>query len=47
VSKEFLAHKNKKIWIATVDYRRIAKNFKFFEISQIVNRQKRQQKQIL
>jgi hypothetical protein len=39
--------KTKKIWIATVNYQRIAKNFKFFEISQIVNRQKRQQKQIL
>jgi hypothetical protein len=47
VPKQFLAHKNKKIWIATVNYQRIAKNFKFFEISQIVNRQKRQQKQIL
>jgi hypothetical protein len=42
-----LARKNKKIWVATVNYQRIAKNFKFFEISQIVNRQKRQQKQIL
>ena len=45
--KQFLVHKNKKICIATVNYQRIAKNFKFFEISQIVNRQKRQQKQIL
>jgi hypothetical protein len=47
VPKQFLAHKNKKIWTATVNYQRIAKHFKFFEISQIVNRQKRQQKQIL
>jgi hypothetical protein len=27
---------NKQIWIATVNYQRIARNFKFFEISQIV-----------
>jgi hypothetical protein len=36
VPKQFFAHKNKKIWIATVNYQRIAKNFNFFEISQIV-----------
>jgi hypothetical protein len=36
VPKQFLAHKNKKIWTATVNYQRIAKNFNFFEISQIV-----------
>jgi hypothetical protein len=36
VPKQFFAHKNKKIWIATVNNQRIAKNFKFFEISQIV-----------
>ena len=39
--------KTKKIWIATLNYLRIAKNFNFFEISQIVNRHKRQQNQIL
>ena len=39
--------KTKKIWIATANYQRIAKNVNFFEISQIVNRQTRQQKQIL
>ena len=32
----FFAHKNKKVWIATVNYQSIAKNFNFFEISQIV-----------
>jgi hypothetical protein len=32
----FLHMKTKKIWIATVNYQRIAKNFNFFEISQIV-----------
>ena len=26
----FLQIKNKQIWIATVDYQRIAQNFKFF-----------------
>jgi hypothetical protein len=36
VPKQFLAHKNKKIWIATVNYQRIPKNFNFFENSQIV-----------
>jgi hypothetical protein len=36
VPKQFFAHKNKNIWIATVSYQRIAKNFKFFKISQIV-----------
>jgi hypothetical protein len=36
VPKQFFAHKNKKIWIATVSYQRIAKNFNFFEILQIV-----------
>jgi hypothetical protein len=36
ITKPFFAHKNKKIWIATVNYQRIAKNFYFFEISQIV-----------
>jgi hypothetical protein len=51
--KQLFAHKNKQIWIATVNYQRIAN----FQISQIVNRQikniifyqiwsKRQQKQI-
>jgi hypothetical protein len=30
VPKQFFAHKNKNIWIATVSYQRIAKNFKFF-----------------
>ena len=34
--KQFFAHKNKKIWIATVNCQRIAKNFNSFEISQIV-----------
>ena len=29
--KQFFAHKNKTIWRATVNYQRIAKNFKFFE----------------
>jgi hypothetical protein len=47
VPKQFLAHKNKKIWWVTINYQRMANNFKIFEISQIVNRQKRQQKQIL
>ena len=32
----FLHIKTKKIWIATVNYQRIAKNFNFFENSQIV-----------
>ena len=27
--KQFFAHKNKKIWIATVNYQRIAKKFNF------------------
>ena len=36
----FLHIKNKKIWIATVNYQRIAKNFNFFEISQIVTGKK-------
>jgi hypothetical protein len=35
-------------WLLLSDYpQTIAKNFKCFQISQIVNRQKRQQKQIL
>ena len=37
----FLHIKTKKIWIATVNYQRIAKNFNSFEISQI-KRQDRQ-----
>jgi UDP-N-acetylmuramyl pentapeptide phosphotransferase/UDP-N-acetylglucosamine-1-phosphate transferase len=31
VPKQFFAHKNKTIWIATVNYQRIAKKFNFFE----------------
>ena len=34
--EQFFAHKKQKIWIATVNYQRIAKNFNFFEISQTV-----------
>jgi hypothetical protein len=33
VPKQFFAHKNKKIWIATVNYQRL---FKELQISQIV-----------
>ena len=30
VPNQFFAHKSKTIWIATVNYQRIAKNLKFF-----------------
>jgi hypothetical protein len=38
ITKPFFAHKNKKIWIATVNYQRLFKELQriFFEISQIV-----------
>jgi hypothetical protein len=46
VAKQFFAHENKKIWIATVNYEKIAKNFKSFWNFTNSNRQKRQQEQI-
>jgi hypothetical protein len=36
VPQQFSAHKNKKIWIATVNYQRIARILNFCGISQIV-----------